>query len=212
MRFTFGRLEEPKDPIMCTTETEEKSVRLDLFANPEFSRGASWAVEFGWIILSGMLVESWVPGSRWRQALLRVFGARIGSGVVIKPRVRVKFPWRLEVGDHVWIGEGVWIDNLDRVTIGAHACISQGAYLCTGSHDWAKQSFDLITKPIQIGEGAWVAAHSVVAPGATLGETSVLTIGSVAIGELASRTIYSGVPAQAIKKRLVQTEQTRITV
>jgi len=192
---------------MSMNENENNKVRLDLFENSDFSRGASRAVEAGWFVLSGLLVESWLPGSGWRQALLRLFGAKIGFGVVIKPRVRVKFPWRLEVGDNVWIGERVWIDNLDRVTIGSNACISQGVYLCTGSHDWSKQSFDLITKPIVIGEGAWIAAHSVVAPGATLGDASVLTIGSVAIGELASWTIYSGVPARATKKRLIQTEQ-----
>ena len=188
---------------MSTTESKNIKVRLDLFENSGFSRGASRAVEAGWFLLSGLLVESWLPGSGWRRAVLRLFGAQIGSGVVIKPRVRVKFPWRFEVGDNVWIGERVWIDNLDRVTIGSNACISQGAYLCTGSHDWSKQSFDLITKPIQIGEGAWVAAHSVIAPGATLGDASVLTIGSVAIGELASWTIYSGVPAQPMKKRII---------
>ena len=192
---------------MYTSESKDKKVRLDLFENSDFSRGASRAVEAGWFVLSGLLVESWLPGSGWRQTLLRAFGARIGSGVVIKPRVRVKFPWRLEVGDNVWIGERVWIDNLDRVTIGSNACISQGAYLCTGSHDWSKQSFDLITKPIHIGEGAWIAAHSVVAPGATIGEASVLTIGSVAIGELGSWTIYSGVPAQAMKQRILKPEQ-----
>jgi putative colanic acid biosynthesis acetyltransferase WcaF len=189
------------------TESGDKKVRLDLFTNPEFSRGASRATELGWIILSGLLVESWLPGSAWRRLLLRIFGARIGTGVVIKPRVRVKFPWCLEVGENAWIGEAVWIDNLDRVTIGANACLSQGAFLCTGSHDWTKESFDLITKSIQIGEGAWVGAHSIVAPGSTIGEGTVLTLSSVGMGELASWTIYSGSPARAIKKRLMQAEQ-----
>ena len=89
-------------------------------------------------------------------SLLRAFGAQIGRGVVIKPDVRIKFPWRLVVGKHTWIGQEAWIDNIAEVTIGSHVCISQGVYLCTGSHDHRKRAFDLIHKPIRVGDGAWL--------------------------------------------------------
>ena len=189
MRFTFGRLEEPKDPIMCTTETEEKSVRLDLFSNREFDRGASLFVEGLWTVVSGLLVGSWLPGSSWRCYLLRLFGAKIGRGVVIKPHVSVKFPWRLSISDHVWIGEHVWIDNLDNVSIGAHTCISQGAFLCTGSHDWRDPKFKLVTRPIYVGKNCWVCAKANIAPGAKMEDGSVVAFGGCLSSVLPSDTI-----------------------
>jgi putative colanic acid biosynthesis acetyltransferase WcaF len=176
-------------------------VRLDLFANPEFSRGASRLTELSWIIVSGLLMESWLPGSGWRRQLLRVFGARIGKGVLIKPRVRVKFPWRLTVGDHSWIGEEVWIDNLSEVTVGSHCCLSQGAYLCTGSHDWTDPRFGLITGPIKLGDGCWVGARAALAPGTQVEPGAVVTMGSVASARLAAWTVHIGVPAEAKRER-----------
>ncbi|NIS67256.1 MAG: colanic acid biosynthesis acetyltransferase WcaF, partial [Gemmatimonadales bacterium] len=115
--------------------------------------------------------------------------------------VRVKFPWRLMIADHVWIGEGVWIDNLATVTIRDHCCISQGAYLCTGSHDWESATFNLITKPIEIHEYAWVGAQAVVGPGVVINEGAVLGLGSVATQDLESWQIYQGVPAQPVRPR-----------
>lgn len=106
----------------------------------------------------------WMPISSMRCALLRLFGAKIGKGVVIKPGVSVKYPWRLSIGDYSWIGENVWIDNLDNVSIGSNCCISQGAMLLCGNHNYKKSTFDLIIKPITIEDGAWIGAKSVVCP------------------------------------------------
>ncbi|AXI54092.1 colanic acid biosynthesis acetyltransferase WcaF [Sulfitobacter sp. JL08] len=187
---------------MSTNEHEvDKGVRLDLFANPEFVRGASRLKEICWMAVSGLLVESWLPGSGWRRQLLRAFGAQIGVGVIIKPRVRVKFPWRLAVGDHSWIGEEVWIDNLCDVTVGTHCCLSQGAYLCTGRHDWTDPSFELITAPIELGHGCWVGAKASIAPGTKGGPGAVVTMGSVASGRLKAWYVHIGVPAEAQKQR-----------
>lgn len=108
--------------------------------------------------------------------LLRAFGARIDDGVVIKPRVRVKLPWRLSVGAHAWIGEGVWIDNLTNVTIGAHACLSQEAYLCT-------------------------CAKAIVGPGVTIGPGAVLGLGAVATSDLAPEVIFGAPPPEFRKTR-----------
>ena len=105
------------------------------------------------------------------------------------------------MGDFTWIGEDVWIDNLATVQVGANCCISQGAYLCTGSHDWSKSAFDLIAKSIVIRDGAWLAARSVVAPGVTVAEGAVLGLASVATKDLTAWTVHSGVPAVAVRTR-----------
>jgi putative colanic acid biosynthesis acetyltransferase WcaF len=128
-----------------------------------------------------------------------MFGAKIGTGVVIKPGVNIKYPWFLEMGDHCWIGEEVWIDNLALVSIGNNVCLSQGAYLFTGSHDYKKRSFDLITKPIVLEDGVWIGAKATVCPSVTCHSHSVLAVGSVATGDLEAYSIYQGNPA--IKKR-----------
>ena len=120
---------------------------------------------------------------------------------MIKPGVRVKSPWRLKVGNHVWLGEDAWIDNLEDVTIGDHVCISQGAYLCTGNHDWRKPSFDYRLAPISVGEGAWIGAKSLVGPGVRIGEAAILTAGSVATRNLATGGVYTGNPATYVKDR-----------
>lgn len=140
-----------------------------------------------------------------RKFLLRLFGAKIGQGVVIKPGVNIKYPWFLQIGDHVWIGEGVWIDNLAMVKIGDHVCISQGALLLTGNHDYKKSTFDLMTKPINLETGSWVGAKSTVAPGVNLKSHAVLTAGSVASSDLQAYGIYQGNPAELIKERSIPT-------
>ncbi|MBP9099253.1 MAG: WcaF family extracellular polysaccharide biosynthesis acetyltransferase [Ferruginibacter sp.] len=134
--------------------------------------------------------------------LLRLFGARVGTGVLIKPFVNIKYPWLLILGDHIWVGEHVWIDNLDKVTIGDHVCLSQGAFLLTGNHNYTKPGFDLMVKPILIEDGVWIGAKAVVCPGVTCGVHAVLAVGSVATSNLASNGIYSGNPAIKIKDRI----------
>ena len=179
-------------------------MRLADFNNDAFDRGRSALVEACWRIVEGIFFNSWLPGSSWRVWLLRRFGASVGQGVVIKPHVRVKFPWKLRIGDHSWIGESVWIDNLAEVSIGNNCCISQGAYLCTGSHRWDKQTFDLETKPIVIEDQCWVGAMARVAPGVTMGEGAVLAMGSLAVSKLDEWQIFSGSPATGSKKREIR--------
>jgi putative colanic acid biosynthesis acetyltransferase WcaF len=176
-------------------------MRLDLFRNPEFQRGPSKLTEALWIVVQPLLIESWIPGSFHRAGLLRLFGAKIGRGVVIKPHVRIKFPWKLEIGDYSWIGEEVWIDNLDLVKIGPHCCLSQGVYLCTGSHDWKRETFNLITRPITLDDQVWLCAKSSVAPGVHVGQGAVLTMGGLAVTDLEPWKIYGGTPATALRQR-----------
>ncbi|MFM6926038.1 MAG: WcaF family extracellular polysaccharide biosynthesis acetyltransferase [Ferruginibacter sp.] len=133
--------------------------------------------------------------------LLRLFGAKIGQGVLIKPGVHIKYPWFLQVENHTWIGEQVWIDNLAMVSIGSHVCISQGAYLLTGNHDYKKTAFDLIIKPITLEDGVWIGAKATVCPGVTCKTHAVLSVGSVLNTDMEPYGIYRGNPAVKLAER-----------
>jgi len=135
--------------------------------------------------------------------LLKTFGAKVGIGVVIKPAVNIKYPWKLTIGNHSWIGEQVWIDNLAEVVIGQHVCLSQGAMLLTGNHNYKKTTFDLMIGKIQLADGVWIGAKSIVTPGITCHTHSVLAVQSVANKNLESYTIYQGSPARPKKKRSI---------
>jgi putative colanic acid biosynthesis acetyltransferase WcaF len=182
-------------------------VRLDLYSASGFDRGRPAWVEAMWQLAQLLLVSSPLSVTAVRVLVLRLFGARIGQGVTIKPGVRVKFPWRLQVGDHCWIGEDVWLDNLAEIRVGNHCCLSQGAYLCTGSHDWGRARFDLVVKPILLEDGVWIAARSVVGPGVTAGRGAILGLGSVATRDLLPWHVYQGLPAKSVKRRRIAPEQ-----
>ncbi len=180
-------------------------VDLSTFRNPSFDRGAPRWKEFCWMMASALFFRH--PLSIWNGAKiwwLRRFGAKIGKGVLIKPQVQIKFPWKLRIGDHAWIGENVWIDNLAPVDIGSHVCISQGAYIFTGNHDYKKTTFDLIVKPVVIENGAWVGAKAIVCPGVTIATHAVVAAGSVATGDVQSHSIYQGNPAVWVRERKLQ--------
>ncbi len=177
-------------------------VDLSIYDNSDYDAGRGLLVRTLWYYVSLLLFESgWMPASGFKCQVLRVFGARIGEGVVIKPNVRVKFPWRLTIGDHCWIGQEAWIDNMANVHIGSHACISQAVYLCTGSHDYRQESFDLITKPIAIGDGAWIGARATVLPGVTVGANGLVAGGSIVTKDVESATVVAGNPARQIAVR-----------
>lgn len=180
-------------------------MQLDKFDNSQFSRGRNVVVEVLWRIVEGILFNSWLPGSAWRVVCLRLFGAEIGQGVIIKPYVRVKFPWKLEIGGHSWIGESVWLDNLEHIAIGHDSCLSQGVYLGTGNHRWDRDQFDLVVQPIEIGNHCWLGARSMLAPGVICEDGVVLTMGSQGFARLKSWSIYRGVPAERVSARAHQT-------
>jgi putative colanic acid biosynthesis acetyltransferase WcaF len=176
--------------------TQQCSVDLSRYQNPEFSRGAPFWKEVLWWFARTIFFEPWFPQpSRLRCAVLRVFGAKVGRGVVIRSQVNINFPWRLEIGDHVWIGEEVMILSLDRVRIGSHVCISQRAFLCTGSHKFKKETFDLVTKPIVVEDGCWIAAGAFIGPGVTLRLNTVCSAGAVVMRDAGPDAVVSGNPA-----------------
>ncbi|MDO4181548.1 MAG: putative colanic acid biosynthesis acetyltransferase [Bacteroidales bacterium] len=180
-------------------------VDLSQYDNSWFSIGAGRIKAIIWYYVNACFLNcAWNPSSGIKVRLLRMFGAQIGKGVVIKPSVNIKYPWNLSIGDYTWIGENVWIDNLVQVTIGSNACISQGAMLLCGNHNYKKATFDLIVKPITIEDGAWIGAQSTVCPGVTAHTHSVLSVGSVALKDLDAFSIYRGNPAEFIKKRVIE--------
>lgn len=178
-------------------------MHLDNYTLGSYTPGAPLWKQLLWYFVVPLFRSYWLPFSGLKVWLLRSFGAEIGQHVRIKPGVRVKFPWRLSIGDYVWIGENAWLDNLALIKIASHVCISQDVYLCTGNHDWSHPDFQLITAPIEIEQGSWIAARAVIGPGVTVGKGAVLGLGSVTGRSLQSMTIYAGNPAQPLKQRII---------
>lgn len=194
--------------IASKTEPRQRNAPVDLarFDNRDFDRGAGRLKEAAWILVSALLFRLCpFSFSRFKCLILRLFGARIGANVVIKPQVKITFPWKLELGSNVWLGEESWLLNLERIRIGDNVCISQRAFLCTGSHDYKQPAFDLIVKPILVEDGAWLCADSWVGPGVTVGTHAVLSAGGVATKDLEAWGIYQGNPAIRTKERAVAT-------
>jgi putative colanic acid biosynthesis acetyltransferase WcaF len=124
--------------------------------------------------------------------------------VVLKPRINIHLPWKLEIGDFTWIGEEVLILNFEPVTIGAHCCISQRAFVCTGNHDFRQPDMPYRNRPIHIQDGAWVGAQAFVGPGVTVGLDAVILAGSIATGDLPPKMICSGNPCRPTKLRWIE--------
>jgi putative colanic acid biosynthesis acetyltransferase WcaF len=179
-------------------------VKLASFRNDWYHPGRSRLWQVCWFLLGRPVLKCGIlPFSGIRVRLLRMFGAQIGEGVTIRPGVRIKNPWRLIVGDNCWIGEDCWIDNIGDVTIGDDVCLSQGAYLCTGNHDWSDTSFGLIVKPIRLESGSWVGARALIGPGVSLGQCAVAAAGSVVQRSVPDFEIHSGNPASFVRRRRI---------
>ncbi len=147
--------------------------------------------------------SSLFPFYRFKIFLLKLFGAAVGEGVLIKPNVNIKYPWLLTIGNNVWVGENVWIDNLAKVSIGNNVCISQGVLLLCGNHNYSSPTFNLIVKPIIIEEGVWLTAKCIVTGNAVCAKNSVFGIGTVINFISEPNAIYNGNPAIKIKERKI---------
>jgi len=157
-----------------------------------------------WYYVNLMIFNSGLfPFYKLKVSILRLFGARIGDNVEIKPGVNIKYPWHLNIGNQVWIGENVWLDCLVPIVIGNNVCMSQGAVILTGSHNYKKTSFDLITGSVTLEDGVWIGAGAIVNQGLTIGSHAVLTSGSVATKNLEAYSIYQGNPAVKIRDRVI---------
>lgn len=177
-------------------------VELNNFSNSWYSPKANFSKRLIWFVIGRVVINTYFPNPQWfKRMLLRIFGAKIGKGVILKPKVNIKYPWLLSIGDYSWIGEKVWIDNLVPVKLETNCCISQGAMLLTGNHNYKKASFDLITGEIKLEEGVWVGAKSTVCPGVTMKSHSILTVGSILSHDAEAYAIYQGNPAVKVRMR-----------
>jgi putative colanic acid biosynthesis acetyltransferase WcaF len=185
-------------------EGTRKKVQLGSYDNSWYSPHARKLKIFFWYFTNVLFLKNPLNSfSSVRVFMLRLFGAKVGVDVTIKPSVSVKYPWLLEIGDNCWIGEDVWIDNLVQIRIGNNCCISQGAMLLTGNHNYKKTSFDLMVGQIILEEGTWIGAKSIVTQGITCGSHSVLSAGSVASHDLEPYNVYRGNPAEVVKERII---------
>lgn len=190
---------------MMMEESKQNSVRLATFNGSNFDKGAGFLKITLWYFVNALLVRaSWNPFMGIKIVLLRMFGAKIGKGLVIKNNVVIKSPWNLTVGDDCWLGEDCWIDNLDKVCIGNNVCISQGALLLTGNHDYTVSSMPYRNAAITLEDGAWIGAKAVVCPGVTVRRNAILTVGSVATKEMEENGIYQGNPAVRVRTRVLK--------
>ncbi|MFM0222263.1 DapH/DapD/GlmU-related protein [Paraburkholderia dipogonis] len=167
--------------------------------NYQAKRGA--LTELIWFVLEACVINNkLLPFSGVRVALLRLFGAKIGTGCRFVHPVRVKAPWNLEVGDNCWFGVDVWIYNQTLIRIGSNVCISQGTFLTAGSHDMST-TMDLHVAPILIEDGVWITSKCVVQMGVTIGRSAVVTPLSVVHRSLEAEGVYGGNPCRFIRKR-----------
>lgn len=181
----------------------ESKVRLDLFdSNIGLDRGASKLKEILWYFIKIIFFLSAVPyPSKFKVIILRFFGAKIGVGLVLKPRVNIHFPWKLIIGDNVWIGEEAFLLNFEKLTIGNNVCISQRAFLCGGNHDYKVPTMPYRNGTIALEDGSWIGASSFVGPNVKIGINTVVSAGSVVTKSLPVNCIYRGNPIQFLKNR-----------
>lgn len=182
-----------------------KKQLLNKYDNSPHSVGAGRIKQILWLVLSAIFFKNSLSVlGKIKILILRSMGAEVGNGVVIKQRVHIKYPWKLKIGDHCWIGEDVWLDNVEDIIIDKNVCISQGALLLTGSHDHKKEAFDYLCGAIYLEEGVWIGAKAIVAKNVRCKSHSILSINSVAEKDLEPYVIYKGNPCRPVMKRKIQ--------
>lgn len=182
----------------------KKTVQLNTYNNEHFNPGAGRLKRACWHVVNAIFFNSFFHFYGLKVFLLKLFGAEVGVNVLIKPYVNIKYPWNLIIGNDVWVGENVWIDSLEKVQIGNNVCLSQGALLLCGNHDYKKTTFDLITGTIILEDGVWIGAKSIVCGNVICHSHSVLSVNSVAARNLDAYTFYKGNPANPIKERIIE--------
>lgn len=182
-----------------------KGVDFSKYTTGNYSPQKGLFIRLVWYFINIIIFKSYLfPFYGFKRFVLRFFGAKVGKGVVIKPDVNIKYAWLLNIGDYTWIGEKSWIDNLVQVNIGSNVCISQGAMLLTGNHNYKKVTFDLIPGQITLEDGVWIGAKSIVCPNVTCKSHSVLSVSSVAVENLDEYSIYQGNPAIKVRERIIE--------
>lgn len=182
--------------------SQNKTQNLSQFKLPADFRGKSaFYTQLWWLTQSCLFSTSPQFMYGWRRFLLKLFGAKIGSNVIIRPSAKITYPWKLTIGDNSWIGDNVDLYTLGEIIIGKNSVISQRSYLCTGSHDFTKSDFPIYAKPIIIDDSVWVATDVFVAPGVTIHRNVVVGARSSVFNDLPEDYVYLGTPAKPIKPR-----------
>lgn len=177
-------------------------VDLSRYDNSWYNPGRPSLIRILWYFINLFVFMSPLfPFYSLKRLLLRWFGASVGEGVIVKPRVNIKYPWHVKIGANSWIGEGVWIDSLGAVEIGANCCLSQEVLLLCGNHNFMRETFDLMVGEIVLEDGVWIGARSVVTGNTFCGSHSVLAVQSVSPSRMESFGVYRGNPAEKIKER-----------
>lgn len=138
----------------------------------------------------------------WRRWLLRVFGAKIGKSVLIRPSAKILYPWKIKIGDWSWIGDNVTLYSMGEIIIGRNTVISQNSYICTGSHDYTKERFDIFSRKIIIGDEVWIASDVFIFPNVTISNGAVISARSTVQNDLPPNMVCWGNPAKPMKSRL----------
>ncbi len=177
--------------------------QLQQFEMPSTFRGKpGWYIQLWWIVqaLFFKLSPQFLYG--WRRFLLRLFGAKVGKGVILRPSVHTQFPWKVSIGDWSWIGDDVVLYSLGEINIGNNVVVSQRSYLCTGSHDYQSSAFDIYSQPIVLENECWLATDVYVAPGVTIGQGTVVGARSSVFKSLPAGKICMGSPAKVVRDRV----------
>lgn len=168
------------------------------FLGTGYDKGRPRSTQLLWLVVSRTIVMKWWCPSPVRVRILRMFGAQIGAGTLIRADVKIHWPWKLRVDAHTWIGEEAWILNLEPVTIGSNTCISQGVFICTGSHDRKSPTFEFDNAPITIGDSVWIATRATILRGVDIADGA--TVGA---GALVNRNVATNETILAAASRTV---------
>ncbi len=157
-----------------------------------------------WTIQSTMFAWSPQPFFGWRILILRLFGAKIGNNVKIRPTTRITYPWKLKIGNNCWIGDNCDLYNLGDIEIGNNVALAHRVYLCTGNHDYTKTTFDILAEPIKIEDEVWLTNDVFVGPGVSVGKGCVIGVRSTVLNNMPEGMICYGYPAKPVRKRIIK--------
>jgi len=206
------RMQHPADPVLANEQPAGIGPVQDLSTHrlpPNFRGRPAWFVQIWWLVQSLFFHTSPQVFYGWRRFLLRLFGAKIGKNVIVRPTATITYPWKLTIGDDSWIGDHVTLYTLGPIVIGRDAVVSQHSYLAAASHDYTKPSFDIFAKQITIEDEAWVAAHCFIGPGVTVGRGAVVGSCSVAFKDVPPMMVCMGNPLKVIRPRLMDAASER---
>ena len=176
--------------------------KLNLHKVPDGFRGKSKLyVQLWWLVQATFINSSPQVFYGWRRFWLRMFGAKIGKKTLVRPTVKITYPWKVSIGDYSWIGDDVVLYSLGEIEIGSNTVISQKSYLCTGSHDYTKETFDIFAQKITIGDSCWLATDVFIAPGVTISDGAIVGARSSVFRDINANTINAGSPSKMIRKR-----------